>query len=90
MLKTEGIQLVFTDDAVAAIAKHAYKGNHELENIGARRLHAIVEHIVEDISYDAPEMKKGEVVVINSEVVNDRMGEGKSKVKHTDYNRFVL
>ncbi len=90
LLKTEGIQVVFTDDAIRSIAKYAQKGNQEIENIGARRLHGIVEHIVEDISFEAPDMEPGSVVVIDKQLVEDRMGDKKAKVKPTDYSRYVL
>ena len=90
MLKTEGIQVIFTDDAIRAIARYAQRGNREIENIGARRLHTIVEHIVEEISYEAPDMDPGTVVVIDDKLVEERMGEGKTKVKPTDYSRYVL
>src|ERR1700721_1235513 len=58
LLDTEGLKLTFTEDAVATIAKYAARVNEHTENIGARRLHTILEKVLEEISFEAPEMKK--------------------------------
>lgn len=58
MMATEGIQLSFTDDAIASIAEVATLVNERTENIGARRLYTIMEKLLEDISFDAPDMQK--------------------------------
>ena len=58
LLETEGMKLTFSDDGVAAIARFAALVNEQTENIGARRLHTILEKVLEEISFDAPEMKK--------------------------------
>lgn len=64
LLETEGIDLVFTDEAVKEIAKVAEEANTVIDNIGARRLYTIIERIIEEISFTAPEQ------VLNSEIVN--------------------
>ena len=58
LLETEGMKLTFSDDGVAAIARFAALVNEQTENIGARRLHTILEKVLEEISFDAPELKK--------------------------------
>lgn len=58
LLRTEGIELVFEDTAVREIAKIAAEVNEQVDNIGARRLHTVIERTVEDISFDAPDMAR--------------------------------
>src|ERR1700728_2139291 len=58
LLDTEGLKLSFSDDAIAAVARFAARVNEQTENIGARRLHTILEKVLEEISFEAPEMKK--------------------------------
>lgn len=86
LMKTEGVELEFTDDAVKEIARVAAEVNRTLENIGARRLHTVVERIMEDISFDGPTLKGQKIVVDVSKV--------KEKVSHlqqkTDLSRYVL
>ncbi len=73
LLKTEGVDLQFTDDAIEEIALIAEKANEKLENIGARRLHTVMEKLLEDISFYAPEMK-GQTVVIDAKFVRAKLG----------------
>ena len=63
LLGTEGVEIVYTDEALNEIARFAQKINEETENIGARRLYTIMEKIVSDLSFDAPEMDKGTVTI---------------------------
>jgi len=74
LMKTEDVQLTFTDDAVEALASHAHKVNRSTQNIGARRLYTILEHLLEELSFEAPEMKMGKVT-INAAYVNERLQE---------------
>ena len=60
LLETEGIKLTFADDSLTEIAKIAAQVNESAENIGARRLHTIMEKLLEDISFDGPDLKKKE------------------------------
>ena len=86
LLKTEGIQLTFTPDAIREVSRLAALVNGRTENIGARRLHTIVERLLEDISFDAPDMEETEVV-INPEYVQERL---KDVVQDEDYSRYIL
>ncbi len=86
LLRTEGITLVFTDDAIAAIADIAARVNDRMENIGARRLHTVVERILDQISFDAPEMTERDVV-IDAAYVHAKLEE---VVKDEDLSRYIL
>lgn len=86
LLATEGIKLEFTDDAVDEIAELAYLMNEQTENIGARRLHTIMEKLLEDVSYDIPDTN-GEPLVIDKDYVVSRFGETISK---EDVDKYVL
>jgi ATP-dependent HslUV protease ATP-binding subunit HslU len=88
LIAVEGINLDFTKDGVKEIAKVANRVNNEIENIGARRLHTMLEKILEEVSFAASEMQKGEIVKINSKYVLEHLGElanGK-----TDLSKFIL
>jgi ATP-dependent HslUV protease ATP-binding subunit HslU len=61
LIETEGVELVFEDDAIRAIAHMAAQLNKNAENIGARRLHTVIERIMENLSFDAAEQEKGTV-----------------------------
>jgi ATP-dependent HslUV protease ATP-binding subunit HslU len=63
LMKTEGIELRFTDDAIGAIADYAAEANQRAENIGARRLHTILEALLEELSFGAPERTEVEVTI---------------------------
>jgi ATP-dependent HslUV protease ATP-binding subunit HslU len=62
-LETEGIQVTFTAEAIAEIAKLAAQVNSDTENIGARRLHTILERLLEELSFEAPEIQLGEITI---------------------------
>ncbi len=86
LLGTEKISLVFTEDGIRAISLFAEKMNHEMENIGARRLHTMIEQLLEDISFNAPE-HEDETLSIDEAFVNKKLG---SLVKDTDMRRYLL
>lgn len=86
LMKTEGLTLDFTSDAIEAIADAAVQVNSTVENIGARRLATILERLVEDISFDAPD-KAGETIKIDKAYVDERIGK---MAADTDLSRFVL
>lgn len=86
LMKTEGLTLDFTPDAIEAIADAAVQVNSTVENIGARRLATILERLVEDISFDAPD-KAGETIRIDKGYVDERIGK---MAADTDLSRFVL
>jgi ATP-dependent HslUV protease ATP-binding subunit HslU len=86
LMLTENIKLEFTDDGINEIARIAAVANREVENIGARRLHAIMEKLLEDLSFNATEMKKKKVI-IDVEYVTKQLGEIS---KNTDLSRFIL
>jgi ATP-dependent HslUV protease ATP-binding subunit HslU len=86
LLRTEGVKVVFTPDAVDEIAEMAEKVNQDAENIGARRLHTILEKVMEDISFDAPEVQAKEIVV-DKAYVQKQLQE---IIKDQDLRRFIL
>ena len=86
MMKTEGIDLVFEQDAVEKIAYLAQEVNDKTENIGARRLYTIMERLLEEISFDAPE-RKGERIVIDGAYVELKL---QALVRDQDLSRFIL
>ncbi len=86
LMATEGLTLDFTQDAIEAIADAAVHVNSTVENIGARRLSTIMERLVEDISFDAPD-KSGQTIQIDKAYVAERIGK---MAADTDLSRFVL
>jgi ATP-dependent HslUV protease ATP-binding subunit HslU len=86
LLGTEGITVSFTDDAVDSLATYAYQVNQSTQNIGARRLHTILERLLEDLSFEAPDMKLGKVE-INAAYVHERLEE---IAKDEDLSKFIL
>jgi len=86
LLDTEGIKLVFTDDAIQEIAAFATRVNETAENIGARRLHTILEKLLEEISFDGPDLKKKNVKV-DAAYVRKQLAE---IVKDQDLSRYIL
>jgi ATP-dependent HslUV protease ATP-binding subunit HslU len=86
LLATEGVTLHFTDDAIAEIADVAARVNERTENIGARRLHTVLERLLEEISFDAPEMPRQEVV-IDVAAVRARL---EPVVEDEDLSRYIL
>jgi ATP-dependent HslUV protease ATP-binding subunit HslU len=85
-MDTEGIRLEFTDDSLKQVARYATKLNETTENIGARRLHTILEKVLEDISFDAPEMKTKSFTVDAAYVEKQLDG----IVKDEDLSRYIL
>jgi ATP-dependent HslUV protease ATP-binding subunit HslU len=86
LMATEGVQLEFTDDAVEEIARIAGEVNARTENIGARRLHTVMERLMEDLSFDAPD-HAGERIVIDRAYVQAKLAD---VVKDTDLSRYIL
>jgi ATP-dependent HslUV protease ATP-binding subunit HslU len=86
LMETEGVTLEFTPDAVEAMADLAYQVNLSTQNIGARRLHTILERVVEDLSFEAPDLKEKRVV-IDAARVRERLD---ALAKDEDLSRFIL
>jgi ATP-dependent HslUV protease ATP-binding subunit HslU len=86
MMKTEGVELVFTDDAIDAIADLAVEVNASVENIGARRLQTIMERVLDEISFSAPD-RSGETVTIDGAYVKATVGD---LARNADLSRFIL
>ena len=86
LLATEGVELEFDDDALEEIAAIAEQVNQKDENIGARRLQTIMEKVLEDISFEAPEKKQGKVV-ITKKIVNERL---KDILKDENLSKYIL
>jgi ATP-dependent HslUV protease ATP-binding subunit HslU len=80
------VDLVFTEDAIDALAKVAVEVNNSVENIGARRLQTVLERVLDDVSFTAPD-RSGEKVTIDAAYVR---GEVESLAKNTDLSRFIL
>ena len=85
-MKTENVELEFSEDGINAIANMASEVNNTVENIGARRLHTIIEKVLDDISFNATD-RTGETVTVNEKYVNDHLG---NLVKDTDLSKFIL
>jgi len=86
LMKTEGLNLRFTDDGTRRIAEVAYRVNEQTENIGARRLHTIMQRLLETVSYEAPD-RAGHTVIVDAEYVDSHLGE---LVEDEDLSRFIL
>ena len=86
LLKTENVNLEFTDDGIDTIANIANEVNSTVENIGARRLHTIIERVLDEISFTATD-KSGEIVTIDSEYIKKNLGQ---LAKDTDLSKFIL
>jgi ATP-dependent HslUV protease ATP-binding subunit HslU len=86
LLETEGVKLEFTREALEEIAHFAFRVNEGTENIGARRLHTIMERVLDEISFDAPE-KKGEQITVDAEYVRKMLTD---IVKDQDLSRYIL
>lgn len=85
LLATEGVELQFTPDGIRRIAETAWEVNERTENIGARRLHTILERLLEDISFDAGNGQKA--VEVNAAYVESHLGE---LARNEDLSRFIL
>ncbi|MCI3919033.1 ATP-dependent protease ATPase subunit HslU [Paenibacillus sp. TRM 82003] len=86
LLQTEGIQVDFSDESISEIAKIAADVNQNTENIGARRLHTILEKLLEDLSFEAPDITL-EHIVITPEYVREKLGE---VAKNRDLSQYIL
>ena len=86
LLATEGIKLEFHEDGVAALAGVAAQINSSVENIGARRLHTVLERVLDEISFSAPD-KSGETIVIDRQFVESHIGD---LARNADLSRFIL
>ena len=86
LIKTEGVELIFSDDGIEKICSLAEDVNFNIENIGARRLHTILEKVLENISFNAPDLN-GKTVVIDSKLVEKHIG---SLSKTADLRKYVL
>ncbi|MFA5016313.1 MAG: ATP-dependent protease ATPase subunit HslU [Methylobacter sp.] len=86
LLGTEGVSLSFSEDGIKRIAEFGWQVNETTENIGARRLHTVLERLLEDISYNAPELM-GNNIVIDAAYVNDHLAEF---VEDEDLSRYIL
>ena len=86
LLKTENVNLEFTDDGIDTLAKISAEVNSSVENIGARRLHTIIEKVLDDISFNATD-RSGETITIDEKYVKDNLG---NLVKDTDLSKFIL
>src|SRR5688572_3377121 len=86
LMQTEGVTVAFTDDAIDALAKVAFDVNNSVENIGARRLQTVLERVLDDISFTAPD-RSGDAVTIDASYVRDRV---EDLSKNADLSRFIL
>ena len=86
LLATDGVTLEFTDDGINAIAEYAHRVNQETENIGARRLHTILEKILENVAYEAPDIETKHIV-IDKAFVADKLND---VVQNVDLSHYIL
>ena len=86
MLKTENVDLEFSDNGIDMLAKLSTEINSTVENIGARRLHTIIEKVLDEISFTASD-KSGQKIIIDKDYVTKNLG---NLVKDTDLSKFIL
>ena len=86
LMETEGVKLEFTEDGIEAIARIAADINEHVENIGARRLHTVMERVLEEISFEAPEAT-GATITVNAQYVEERIGD---MARDADLSRYIL
>ncbi len=86
LMKTEGLALDFTEDSIKRLAEMAWQVNERTENIGARRLHTVLERLLEEVSFDAPE-QSGASVTIDVDYVNEHLNE---LVSNDDLSQYIL
>jgi len=86
LMNTEGVKLEFTEDAIDALADIAVAVNASVENIGARRLQTVMERVLDEVSFAAPD-RSGETVKIDAEYVQKHIGD---LAKNADLSRFIL
>jgi ATP-dependent HslUV protease ATP-binding subunit HslU len=86
LMKTEGVTVEFTTDAIDSLAGYAFDINQQSQNIGARRLYTIMERLLEELSFESPDMKMGKVTV-NTAYVQERLEE---LSQDEDLSKFIL
>jgi len=86
LLRTEGVDLQFTRDGIEALAELAFDLNRSTQNIGARRLHTIIERVVEDVSFEGPDLQN-KTVTIDGKVVRDKIG---GIMQKEDLSKYIL
>lgn len=86
LLKTEGINLKFSEEAISEIAKFAYISNEQYENIGARRLHTVIEKALEDISFNGPDLEEKDVI-LNGEYIKTKL---MNDIQQKDISKYIL
>lgn len=87
LLETEGVKLTFSRESIEEIAQTACYLNQEMENIGARRLHTIMEKVLEDLSYDLPNQQAEDDIVIDRDYVQSKL---QKVVKNKDLSKYIL
>jgi ATP-dependent HslUV protease ATP-binding subunit HslU len=87
LIGTEGVELIFTEESIKSIAKYAAGMNAQMENIGARRLHAMMEHLLEDVSFDAGDGGEDRTVKIDGKFVSERL---ERLVEDSDARKYLL
>jgi len=86
-MATEGFNLSFSEDGIKRIAEVAWQVNERTENIGARRLHTVMERLLETISFAASDTPDNEETIVNADYVNEHLGE---LVQDEDLSRYIL
>ena len=86
LLKTEGINLKFSEEAISEIAKFAYIFNEQYENIGARRLHTVIEKVLEDVSFNGPDLEEKDVI-LNGEYIKTKL---MNDIQQKDISKYIL
>ncbi|MGF1454001.1 MAG: ATP-dependent protease ATPase subunit HslU [Alphaproteobacteria bacterium] len=86
LLETEGVAMTFTEDGIDALADIAAEANATIENIGARRLHTVLERVLDEVSFSAPD-RSGETVTVDAAYVEEHIGD---LARNTDLSRFIL
>ncbi|MCK5498590.1 MAG: HslU--HslV peptidase ATPase subunit, partial [Gammaproteobacteria bacterium] len=86
LMKTEGVELSFTEEGIKRVAEIAWQVNESIENIGARRLHTVMERLLDTLSYEATDLK-GASIVVDLDYVNDHLDE---LAQDEDLSRYIL
>jgi ATP-dependent HslUV protease ATP-binding subunit HslU len=87
LIGTEGVILEFDEDAIREIARVAALVNKTVENIGARRLHTIIERIMEELSFKAAELEQGSVLTVDKDLVQERLSD---VIVKSDLSKYIL
>lgn len=86
LIGTENVTVIFTKEAIERIANIAFRVNRDTDNIGARRLHTILERLLEELLFEAPEMQMGEITITEA-YVDEKLN---SIVQNEDLSRYIL